>query len=429
MSANKFGIFDENKTNIQTDDEFVAETQRLNGFQPDTAASSKIMNTALRNATLITKSLVELFATTDYLKDVGPNSTLADMKNYFSTGLESWLKNADIVVKDAQNVTSSIGKVTLDKIFEFNNSEMTRVVKVASKAGIADYLNAWLYIILNDTTYDYHGGRTEDENKTVKFYAPTTKGTSGYLLQASASATDGWTYINPDNLTVGNATLAETANVAKKTDKTLTINANRVTNTFDGSKALSINVNDAGDTADVNIYAPTTVGETYQVMMAGEDGQAIWKWLDYAQPYNSNEYELSPSSLNVDINLNVLNLSQQATLVCVGGTTTPVSVPSGTTPLMYVDLYKGDTLYTTLTRVLANSPLWIEPPLFTVYQSKNDIKILQTIELGNNTTTDAKPSRAYTGITKVRLRIPNSSFINGTMLFEFIGLNKQQIRG
>lgn len=136
---------------------------------------------------------------------------------------------------DALNVSGSIGGINLTDIFESSGGNITKQVKMASKSGISDYLNARLYIVLNGTTYDYHGGRSEAENKTVTFYAPTTLGTKNYLVCATD---DGLSYVNPATLSVSYAT---TAGVANHTTGTLTINVNGTSKTFNGSEVVTVN--------------------------------------------------------------------------------------------------------------------------------------------------------------------------------------------
>lgn len=136
---------------------------------------------------------------------------------------------------DALNVSGAISGINLTDIFESSSGQITKKVKMASKASVADYLNAWLYIVLNGTTYDYHGGRSEDENKTVTFYAPTTLGTKNYLVCATD---DGLSYVNPATLSVSYAT---TAGIANQTTGTLTINVNGTSKSFNGSEVVTVN--------------------------------------------------------------------------------------------------------------------------------------------------------------------------------------------
>ena len=138
---------------------------------------------------------------------------------------------------EALNVSGAIGGINLTDIFESSGGNITKQVKMANKASTADYLNAWLYIVLNGTTYDYHGGRSEAENKTVTFYAPTTLGTKNYLVCATD---DGLAYVNPSTLSVANAAYADEAGMANKTSETLTINVNGTAKTFNGSEAVTV---------------------------------------------------------------------------------------------------------------------------------------------------------------------------------------------
>lgn len=171
---------------------------------------------------------------------------------------------------EALNVSGAIGGINLTDIFESSGGQITKQVKLASKAGISDYLNAWLYIVLNGTTYDYHGGRSEAENKTVTFYAPTTLGTKNYLVCATD---DGLSYVNPSTLSVANARYADEAGMASVTEQPLTINVNGTTKTFNGSEAVSVNAGNVvpfvGTEATLTKVSGSTAGSLY--IGVGED--------------------------------------------------------------------------------------------------------------------------------------------------------------
>ena len=171
---------------------------------------------------------------------------------------------------DALNVSGAISGINLTDIFESSGGQITKQVKLASKADVADYLNAWLYIILNGTTYDYHGGRSEAENKTVTFYAPTTLGTKNYLVCATD---DGLSYVNPSTLSVANAAYADKAGMASATEQALTINVNGTTKTFNGSASVSVNAGNVvpfvGTEATLTKVSGSTAGSLY--IGVGED--------------------------------------------------------------------------------------------------------------------------------------------------------------
>ena len=168
------------------------------------------------------------------------------------------------------NVSGAISGINLTDIFESSGGQITKQVKLASKADVADYLNAWLYIILNGTTYDYHGGRSEAENKTVTFYAPTTLGTKNYLVCATD---DGLSYVNPSTLSVANAAYADKAGMASATEQALTINVNGTTKTFNGSASVSVNAGNVvpfvGTEATLTKVSGSTAGSLY--IGVGED--------------------------------------------------------------------------------------------------------------------------------------------------------------
>lgn len=211
-------------------------------------------------------------------------------------------------ITDAGNVTSSINSLALTEIFNYDAQGITRYVKNALVADVATTATNAVEAnkVKNPLTLNLNGTDTVfdgSEAQNLSFYAPTTLGTKNYLVCATDN---GLTYVNPDNLTVGNATKAGTAD---KTSNKLTINANRVTNEFDGSTALSINVNDASDTADINIYAPTYVGETYQIMTAGEEGQATWTNPDSITVGNATNATNATNSTNVTSTINGKKIS------------------------------------------------------------------------------------------------------------------------
>lgn len=66
--TNNLKVHGENTTQKYTDAQYNADTQRINGAQPGTPISSKLINTGLRNATLVTSALIEA------LKTVIPNA-------------------------------------------------------------------------------------------------------------------------------------------------------------------------------------------------------------------------------------------------------------------------------------------------------------------------------------------------------------------
>lgn len=65
--TNNLKVHGENTTQKYTDAQYNTDTQRINGAQPGTPISSKLINTGLRNATLVTSALIEA------LKTVVPN--------------------------------------------------------------------------------------------------------------------------------------------------------------------------------------------------------------------------------------------------------------------------------------------------------------------------------------------------------------------
>ena len=92
--ANNFKIFGENTSNILTDAAFNTSTERQNGFQPNTTASSKSVNTALRESTLgVTALMNAILNSNNSSVNVGPNSTLNDVVNFITLGLNGFINS------------------------------------------------------------------------------------------------------------------------------------------------------------------------------------------------------------------------------------------------------------------------------------------------------------------------------------------------
>ena len=93
--ANNFKIFGENTSNILTDAAFNTSAERQNGFQPNTTASSKSVNTALRESTLGVTALMNVILNSNNTSvNIGPNSTLNDVVNNY--GIHMYISNYDI---------------------------------------------------------------------------------------------------------------------------------------------------------------------------------------------------------------------------------------------------------------------------------------------------------------------------------------------
>lgn len=92
--ANNFKIFGENTSNILTDAAFNTSTERQNGFQPNTTASSKSVNTALRESTLgVTALMNAILNSNNTSVNIGPNSTLNDVVNFITLGLNGFINS------------------------------------------------------------------------------------------------------------------------------------------------------------------------------------------------------------------------------------------------------------------------------------------------------------------------------------------------
>ncbi len=89
--TNNLKVLAENSTNLLTDSEFLNSIERSNGFQPGTPISSKLVNTTLRQATLVTTALV------DALKQLA----ISDLTNSITVGKETTLAGLTAALVDA----------------------------------------------------------------------------------------------------------------------------------------------------------------------------------------------------------------------------------------------------------------------------------------------------------------------------------------
>ena len=110
--ANNFKIFGENTSNILTDAAFNTSAERQNGFQPNTTASSKSVNTALRESTLGVTALMNVILNSNNTSvNIGPNSTLNDVVNFITLGLNGFINSN--ISGELKVTTSSITGDTL----------------------------------------------------------------------------------------------------------------------------------------------------------------------------------------------------------------------------------------------------------------------------------------------------------------------------
>lgn len=115
MSSFKVWINDENVTANTTAtflNDSSADNERLSGFQGGHAASAKFVNTALRQANLVTTALMELAVGND--TELNYSSSVSDVKDAIS----DYLTN-ELTVSNATNATNAANAIKV------NNQELT----------------------------------------------------------------------------------------------------------------------------------------------------------------------------------------------------------------------------------------------------------------------------------------------------------------
>lgn len=94
MANNYFKIFDENLKNILDNSSYSVDSERTNGFEANTPIHSQMMNTVLRQCSLITTAIVDKMNDEGYISnDVGPNVTYSTFKTYYSNFMNSYFKS------------------------------------------------------------------------------------------------------------------------------------------------------------------------------------------------------------------------------------------------------------------------------------------------------------------------------------------------
>lgn len=96
MATNYFKTFGESITNnnIKTDLDYSTDNERRDGFQRNGIIHSSIMNTVLRQCSLITTAIVDIMNDKGYLTEsVGPNSNYNVFKNIYSNYLDNYFKD------------------------------------------------------------------------------------------------------------------------------------------------------------------------------------------------------------------------------------------------------------------------------------------------------------------------------------------------
>ena len=109
--ANRFILWAENGTNIQSYTEFLNDDQRQAGFQSGTPASSSRVNTALRQANLVSAALMNALMPSDNTLDF--TKDLETVTNAINTSLNTRITNTVVNNSaNAENATNATNVVT-----------------------------------------------------------------------------------------------------------------------------------------------------------------------------------------------------------------------------------------------------------------------------------------------------------------------------
>lgn len=103
--ATRFGVWIDTPNtgesgNVMSYSAFASDTQRASGFIAGTIASSVRMNTALRQATLVTAALM---SSLDDSSTLDMNSSLADLTSFFTTQFGSFGKKGSSAASAREN--------------------------------------------------------------------------------------------------------------------------------------------------------------------------------------------------------------------------------------------------------------------------------------------------------------------------------------
>lgn len=169
-AKNKLYIHDESKTagTLYSVPEYLANSERLAGYQPQTTISSKNINTAVLQSSLVVTSLVDalLSSYSSYSGDVSIDLTVAQMTTFFTSAFRT------LAVSNADNATywSSANE---------NDGNVNKPVYVENGEPAECNLYA------GGTSVTLNG--TDKSSSVASFYAPTSVGTSGQILASTGT--------------------------------------------------------------------------------------------------------------------------------------------------------------------------------------------------------------------------------------------------
>lgn len=235
---NNLKVHGENTTQKYTDAEYNTDIQRINGAQPGTPISSKLINTGLRNATLVTSALIEALKTVVPNNNdltaaitVGTNTTHAALVTALTEAL------VKIKVKHAETAENVISGAIVE--------ETTRARESKQGFGISLGLNSKLQF--KTTWLGTH------KNNDVLYYS-TAGALKGFYIVKGLSAETDEQAAGTITITSGQTPTTHAANLQRLTfetdlgtnvnySKTDTVNVSSTINQIPSAKAVFDAVN------------------------------------------------------------------------------------------------------------------------------------------------------------------------------------------
>lgn len=236
--TNNLKVHGENTTQKYTDAEYNTDTQRINGAQPQTPISSKLMNTGLRNATLVTSALIEA------LKTVVPNNN--DLTTAITVGTNT--THAALVTA----LTQALVKIKVERATTADNVISGAIVEETIRAkeskqgfGISLGLNSKLQF--KTTWFGTH------KNNDVLYYS-TAGPLKGFYIVKGLSAETAEQAAGTLTITSGQTPTTHAVNLQRLTfetdlgtnanySKTDTVNVSSTINQIPSAKAVFDAVN------------------------------------------------------------------------------------------------------------------------------------------------------------------------------------------
>lgn len=231
--TNNLKVHGESTTQKYTDAQYNTDTQRINGAQPGTPISSKLINTGLRNATLVTSALIEA------LKTVVPNSN--DLTTAITVGAAT--THAALVTA----LTEALVKIKVENAVLADNIRSGSIVEEATTAreskqgfGISLGLNSklqfkttWLGTHKNNDVVYYSAAGALKGFYIVKGLSAETTSQAAGTLTITSGQTPTTHAANLQRLTFETAISVDTG--LSKTD---IINSSSTTNQLATAKAV-----------------------------------------------------------------------------------------------------------------------------------------------------------------------------------------------